>query len=186
VARVPYVSRESLPPDQQQYFDQIAGKRGHVAPPFAALLNSPAAAARVAAVGEQLRYVSPSISPDMREIVTLTVTRELRCQYIWTHHVFSAREAGVREEVINVIRDGAAVTSLKPHESALVLFTRELLKNNRVSDATFTSVQAPLGRQATVDLVLIIGYYGLMCHVANALDIELEEDVAPLLPDAPR
>ena len=73
--RVPLLTREDLPSEKQGLYDQIASYRGHVARPFATLLNSPEAAARVAMVGEQLRYVSPTIPSEVREIVTLTTAR---------------------------------------------------------------------------------------------------------------
>lgn len=49
--RVPLLTREDMPSEKQELYDQIASYRGHVARPFAALLNSPETAARVAMVG---------------------------------------------------------------------------------------------------------------------------------------
>ncbi|MBI4311875.1 MAG: carboxymuconolactone decarboxylase family protein [Chloroflexi bacterium] len=183
--RVPLVTREQLPPDKQPLYDQIAGARGHVAPPFAALLNSPEVAARVAALGEQLRYSGASIPADVREIVTLAVARHMRCQYIFTHHVASAKQAGLRDEVVEVIRTVAPPRRLLPKEGVFVQFTRELLEEKRVRDSTYSAVEHLLGRQATVDLVVTIGYYALQCYAVNALGIELEEGVAPLMPETP-
>ena len=60
--RVPFLKKEDLPPDKQWIPDQIAAHRGHVARPFAALLNSPDTASRVAMLGEQLSYMAPTIS----------------------------------------------------------------------------------------------------------------------------
>ena len=106
MTRVPYLTRDDLPSDKRDLYDQVAAHRGHVARPFAALLNSPEVASRVAMIGEQLRYVSTTLSSDAREIVTLTTARILKCQYVWTHHCDSARQAGVREEVVEAIREG--------------------------------------------------------------------------------
>ncbi|MBI4201148.1 MAG: carboxymuconolactone decarboxylase family protein [Chloroflexi bacterium] len=178
--RVPYVSREDLPPDKRAFYDQIASRRSHVARPFAALLNSPEVAARVAAVGEQLRFASPVLPPDVREIATLATAQQLGCQYVWTHHVASAREAGVREQVIETIRDGAPPRRLLPKEGVFVQFARELLGDRRVRGSTFTAVEHLLGVQGVTELVVTIGYYALMCYAVAALDVELEEGVQPL------
>jgi hypothetical protein len=51
MARVPYVQREQLKPEEQKHFDAIAGSRGRVGPNFQALLNSPEAGGRFAAFG---------------------------------------------------------------------------------------------------------------------------------------
>ena len=42
MARVPYVQREQLKPEEQKHFD-TAGSRGRVGPNFQTLLNSPEA-----------------------------------------------------------------------------------------------------------------------------------------------
>lgn len=181
--RVPLLTREDLPPDKQELYDQIAAHRGHVARPFAALLNSPEAATRVARVGEQLRYASQTIPSDVREIVTLTTARVLKCQYVWTHHCESARQAGVRQEVVEAIREDVAPRRLLPKEGVFLQFTRELLEDKRVRNATYGAVEHLLGQQGAVDLILTIGYYAMLCLAVNALEIDLEEGVAPLLPE---
>ena len=175
MARVPFLTREDLPPDKQELYDQIATSRGHVARPFAALLNSPEAASSVAMLGEQIRYVSPSISPDVREIITLATARVLKCEYIWTHHCDSAKEAGVREEVVEAIREDGPPRRLLPKESVFLQFTRELLEDKRVRDATYSAVEHLLGQQGTIVLIVTIGYYAMLCLAINALEIDLEE-----------
>lgn len=181
MSRVPYLTKENLPQDKQGLYDQIAEHRGHVARPFEALLNSPEVATRVALLGEQLRYASPTIAADVREIVTLTIARTLECQYIWTHHCSSARETGVREEVINAIKEGGPPRRLLPKESVFIQFTRELIDEKRIRDATYSAVEHLLGQQGAVDLIITIGYYTMMCLAINGLDLDLEEGVAPLL-----
>ena len=182
MTRVPYLTRDDLPSDKRELFDQVAAHRGHVARPFAALLNSPDVASRVAMIGEQLRYVSPNISPEIREIVTLTTARVLNCQYVWTHHCESARNAGVREEVVEAIREGDPPRRLLPKEGVFVQFTQELLEDKRVRDATYSAVEHLLGQQGAVELIVTIGYYSMLCLAINALEIELEDGVEPLLP----
>ena len=183
MARVPYLTREDLPHEKQGLYDQIAIHRGgHVARPFAALLNSPEAASRVAMLGEQLRYVASTISSDVREIITLTTARILKCQYVWTHHCGSAKQAGVREEVVEAIGEGGPPRRLLPKEGVFLQFTRELLEDKRVRDTTYSAVEHLLGQQGVVDLILTIGYYATLCLAVNALEIDLEDGVIPLLP----
>ncbi len=182
MSRVPYLTRDDLPPDKRDLYDQIAAHRGHVARPFEALLNSPDVASRVAMIGEQLRYVSPTISSEAREIVTLTTARTLKCQYVWTHHCDSARQAGVREEVVEAIREGGPPRRMLPKEGVFVQFTQELLEDKRVRDATYSAIEHLLGQQGAVELIVLVGYYSMLCLAINALEIDLEDGVAPLLP----
>jgi len=179
--RVPLITKEDLPQDKHSLYDQMAAYRGHVASPFAALLNSPDVASSVALVGEQLRYISPSIVPEVREIITLTTAKALQCQYIWTHHCHSAMQAGVRDEVVEAIRQGGRPRGLLPKESVFIQFTQELLEDKQVRDATYGAVEHLLGEQAVVDLVVTIGYYTMLCLAINALQVNLEEGIAPTL-----
>jgi len=133
-------------------------------------------------LGEQLQYVAPTIAPDVREIITLTTARILKCQYVWTHHCDSATQAGVREEVVDAIREGGPPRRLPPKESVFIQFTRELLEDKQVRGATYGAVEHLLGQHGTVDMIMTIGYYSMLCLAINALEIDLEDGVVPLLP----
>ena len=177
--RVPLLNRDDLPEGKQELHDQIAKNRGHVASPFAALLNSPEVASKISMLGQQLRYVSPLIASETREIITLTTARAMKCQYLWTHHRNTATQSGVREEVVEAIREGGRPRRLLPKESVFIQFTQELLENKQIDGATFTAVEHLLGQQAVIDLIVTIGYYGMLCLAINALEVDLEEGVVP-------
>jgi len=181
MARVPYLTREELPPGKQPIYDRIQETRGAVHRPFSALLNSPDAAEKVAAVGEYARFHS-SLDPVVREMVILTVARELDSQYEWTHHEPIARRAGLRDEVIEAIRDRKAPQGLIRKEAVFIQYTQELLRRRKVTDATFQAVVHLLGTQGTTDLTVTIAYYTMLAHILAAFEVELEEDNPPLLP----
>ncbi|MCZ6789023.1 MAG: carboxymuconolactone decarboxylase family protein [Chloroflexi bacterium] len=182
MSRVPYITREDLPEEKRTVYDQISSHRGNVARPFQALLNSPDLAGKVAAVGEHLRFQLSTLTDEIREIVTLTTAREMDSQYEWSRHVPWAQAAGVREEVVNAIRDGTSLRRLLPKEAVFVQFTQELLRDRKVRDTTYSAVEHLLGMQGTVDLVVIIGYYALLGYTMAALEVELEPEFPPLLP----
>ena len=75
MARVPYVQREQLTPEQQQHFDAIAGSRGRVGPNFQTLLNSPEAGGRFAAFGEYVRFHG-DVPERLMELAIITAARE--------------------------------------------------------------------------------------------------------------
>ena len=183
MSRVPYVTRDDLPEDKQMIYDQIGSHRGDVANPFRALLNSVDLAGKVAAVGEHVRFKLTTIPDDIRETVTLSTARELDCQYEWSRHVPWAQTAGVRNEVIETIRDGTSLRSLFPKEAVFIQFTQELLRERKIRDTTYSAVEHLLGKQGAVDLVVIIAYYTLLAHVMAGLEVELESGIEPLLPE---
>jgi 4-carboxymuconolactone decarboxylase len=175
LARVPYLDRDDLPADRQHVFDRIAESRGSVGNVFRALLNSPDAAEVVAAVGEYVRYRS-SLDPAIREIAVLSTAQEHGNEYEWAHHESVAREAGVRDEVIEAIRSGRAPMGLPAKEGVFAQAARELVRDGTMSDRTFQAVEHLLGRQTTVDLIVTVGYYTMLSRVMTALGVELEEE----------
>jgi len=52
-----------------------------------------------------------------------------------------------------------------------VQFTQELLRQHRISDATFKAVQQRLGEAGVVDLLMLIGYYHSLSHTLSALKV---------------
>ena len=180
MARVPYVQRGDLPPDRQRYHDSITEPRGgRLAKVFSLFLNAPEMAASIGEVGAYGRFRSV-VPDDVREIAILTTARELGCQYEFTHHVPIAKQAGVRDEVIEGIK-ARNTEWMRSEESAIVEYARQVL-SNRVDDATFAAIEGMLGRQGAVEATMIVGYYAMMGHTMLALGVELEEGVAPLLP----
>ena len=179
--RVPYISREDLAPDMQGNYDRIANARGGRVPRVLSLaLNSPEAASRLGDLGAYVRFHS-QISDHIREITILAAARELNCQYEFTHHEPLAREVGVRELVIEGIKN-RTTKGMIPQESVFIDYAKQVLRN-RVNDPTFAAIEHLLGRQGAVDLTVLVGYYALLAHVMEAMGVELEEGEEPLLPE---
>ena len=70
---------------------------------------------------------------------------------------------------------------MNSEDATIVQFTLELLKQHRVSDATFRSAQEKLGDPGVVDLIIFIGYYYSLSHALSALEVELEPGVTSTL-----
>ena len=181
MARVRYVSREDLPADKQGVYDRIAETRGAVPRLFQAMLNSPDAAARVGELGAYLRYSSP-LDPAIREITILSTAREMGVDYEWAHHLPVAREVGVSEAVIDAIRSGRAPMGIPAKEGVFAQAAKELVREGALSERTFQAVEHLLGPAQTVDLIVLVGYYGMVGRVLKSLEVELEEGVESDLP----
>ena len=187
MARLPNMSRDDLPADKQPIYDRIAATRGGIGPQsglpnsFSALLNSPGAAEAVAGLGEYLRFRS-SLDPIIREIAILATARELNSRYGWAHHEPVARQAGVRDEVIESIRIGRAPMGLPAKEGVFAQAARELAGRGALTDRTFQAVLHLLGPEQTVDLIVLIGYYAMLGRALDTLGVELEPGVESSLP----
>ena len=187
MSRLPYVSREELPPEKRHIYDRIAdtraaGKEAGVPNSFRALLNSPDLADALASLGEYLRFRS-SLDPVVREMAVLSTAQVRGSEYEWAHHEPIARQVGVREEVIEAIRSGRAPMGLPAKEGVFAQVAKEMAGQGTVSERTFQAVPHLLGPEQTVDLLVLIGYYTMLAGVLDALGVELEPGLKPGLPE---
>jgi 4-carboxymuconolactone decarboxylase len=179
-ARVPLVEQKAdLAPEHHAIFDGIARSRGRIAGPFAVLLHSPAVAERSAHLGAYIRFESV-LTPAARELAIITAAREMDCTYEWAYHAPLAREAGVREEAIAVVRDRGASGRLPAEEAEIVEYVRQMLGRHRVEDGLFATVQARLGVQGVVELTATAAYYTMLACTLNAFDVIPEPGTEPL------
>ncbi|HIM80480.1 MAG: hypothetical protein BZY68_01000 [SAR202 cluster bacterium MP-SAtl-SRR3965592-G2] len=181
MARLPNVNRDELKPEDQQYFDEIVGSRGSVRGPYGILLHSPQLAARVAHTGTFVRFEF-DVPEALKELVIITTAREVTSQYEFSAHARLAREAGVSEETIQAVAKGTAPQGLSGDEEILVRYTKELVGNHKISDATFNAVKDRFGVQDTVNFTGLIGHYLLVGQILLAFDVELAPGMTAEIP----
>ena len=173
MARIPTVSRDDVAENERAAFDTFLEKRGGKlnAGPYSLLLHVPEVAQRMESLRLCLRDEA-SLPQKVQELVMLTVAREMDCVYIWYAHAAAAREMGVRGEIVDSIREKKTLTALEPAEQAAVDFARELLRNRKVSKATFDHASAILGRRGTLTLTSLVGCYATLAYFMNAYELE--------------
>lgn len=181
MARITQITtKDQVPADKTHIFESIASSRGQVSGPFAVLLNSPEVAGRAAHLGTYLRFESTLDAAD-RELAIITTSREFDCGYEWAAHARLAKEAGVRQEAIDVVANRGSLDSLTDDEALIVSYGRELFRDHRISDATFDAAKAKFGDQGVTELTATMGYYGMLACALNAFQVEPPPD-APKLP----
>lgn len=182
MSRLPEISRDQLDPEEQKFYDEIVGSRGGVRGPYGALLHSPDLAHRVAHTGTYVRFEF-DLPENLKEVVILTTAREIKSQFEYTAHAALARRAGVSEETIRAITEGKAPEGLPDDEALLVRYALELLRDRKITDATFNAAHAKYGTQGVVDLTALIGHYLLVGQILAAFDVGLAPGVTPELPE---
>ena len=184
MARIPAATRESVPENQRATFDEIVQQRGGVPDggPISIMINVPEVAGRGGHLSEYLRQ-SSTLSSKVQELAMLTTARELDCQYIWNAHAGSGRGAGLRDEIVDSLRDKVELTGLTPEEAAVVNYGREFFRTHRVSQATFDAALAQFGVRGLTELTNLMGYYALLAFNINAFGAELPaKRTEPALP----
>lgn len=174
MARVPFATRESMTPEGQKVWDEIESSRGGVARNYAAILNNPKAAGSMAGLGGYARFETP-LDLRIKTLAILAAAREAGGHYVWTVNQRGAKEVGLSDDIIAAIREFRAPVGLAPADANVVQFVIEILRQHRVSDATYQALKAQIGDAGIIDVLVVSGYYHTLAHTLQALEVELPE-----------
>jgi len=78
---------------------------------------------------------------------------------------------GLEPKAVEAIRKGEKPSFERPDEAAVYAFAHELLHNREVSDSTYRKAENEIGNRGLIDLVGILGYYGLICMTIVAFEV---------------
>jgi 4-carboxymuconolactone decarboxylase len=181
--RLPDLDPAALDPEQRRVHDAIvAGPRGKVEGPLRVWLTSPELADRAQALGAFCRF-GTSLPPRLSELALLVVGAHWRAGFEWHVHHPIAVKAGVDSAALEAIRLGREPLLPRADEAAVYAFARELMTSQRVPASTYRNAVALLGERAVVDLVGVLGYYGLICMTIVAFDVPLPAGATSPFPD---
>ena len=173
MARIPLVTRDDVPEGERGAYDAFIESRGNRpnAGPYALLLHMPEMAQRLEALRTYIRGEA-SLPPKLQELVMLTVAREMDCAFIWYAHAATARQAGVRDDIVDNIREKRDLTTLDLDELTVVNFARELLQNRKVSQPTFEATIARFGQRGMMTLTNLVACYAVLAYNMNTYELE--------------
>ena len=145
MARIGSVTREDVPDDQLEAFDQFVKQRGNVPTtgPFSVMLLAPEMLTRGEHLRAYLRGEESSLPANIREFAILVTARELDCQFIWNAHATFGRESGLKNAVVDNLRDKRPLTDLSPQESAVMDYGRDFFRTRRVTQGTLRRRPGP-------------------------------------------
>ncbi len=168
-----------LDPTARGLYDAIAGGRragtraGSITEPdlsligpFNPLLYAPGVGDAVQRLGEALRF-DAQLDHQLLEIAVLTVARHWMAQFEWWAHARLAQAAGLDDAIIEAIRTRSEPPWTDTTQPIVHRFTKQILEDHDVDDDTWAATQAALGDQQVVELVTLIGYYGLISANLN-------------------
>jgi 4-carboxymuconolactone decarboxylase len=117
----------------------------------------------------------------LRELAILRVARLTpHAEYEWVQHEPIARAVGGSDEQLAALeRDDIEAGCFDATQRAVLLFTSEVVRDARASDATFAELATLLPPRQIVELLLVIGQYMMLARVMATLELELDEPAAP-------
>ena len=165
--RMPPIPADKMTDAQKKAAEElIAGPRGTLVGPFIPLLRSPEFMSRLQKAGEYLRFET-KLGSNITEFVTLLTARHWTQQFEWDAHEGSAKQAGVKPEIIMAIAEGRRPTGMSADEEILHDFCTELLHHHCVSDATYARALSRFNEKGVIDITGLCGYYSLLGMIMN-------------------
>jgi len=173
MARIPYVSRDTIPDARSDLYDRLIAERG--ANPeniFLALANAPALTEAILGMATALRKQT-SLPKVFRELAVVTVGMVADAPYEVDHHWNAALKAGVRREQLESLQEFEESNHFTDEERAVVRLAREVSSKGHVSDSTWNAA-AFLGPQQRLELLVTIAWYNCVVRILLPLQIEKE------------
>ena len=171
----PLTSKSDLPAEHHATADAVVKVFGRIGGPFSVLLHSPALAGKVLPLVPFIRDEC-IIEPKLRFVAILAAAREHEAAYVWAAQVAQARKAGIREELISLLRGKGDAGKLPAEERDIVNYARQLILRHRVDQATFDALRKRHGEQWLVELTVVVGYFGFVSGIANAFEVAAPAD----------
>jgi 4-carboxymuconolactone decarboxylase len=178
MARLPYVDPATAPPPVREALELV--------PPLNVFLTM---AHADTAFRPWLRWGGVllrelQLDPVLRELAILHVARLTpHADYEWVQHVPIALAAGVTQDQVDALEHGdPQAASFNDLQSAVLRFTREVVRDARASDEAFAAVRAALSPREVIELLMVIGQYMMLARVMATVDMELDEPAGPTVP----
>ena len=166
----PITSKNQVAAKDHAIVDGIVASRGALQGPFTMFLHNPELAGRLAHLGAYVRFEG-SLDMRVRVLAAMTVARELDAVYVWGAQTGQARKLGVPEATIAAVRDKHA-RGLPAEDAQIVDFTRTLMRQHRVDDASVKALRARFGDDGFIQLTGAIGYYSMLSMTVNACELD--------------
>jgi alkylhydroperoxidase family enzyme len=90
------------------------------------------------------------------------------------------RQAGLSDEEIARVREGADAAGWSPFEAAILRATDELHDGAALGDSTWQALRERYDDRQMLDLIFTIGQYHLIAMVLNGIRVDLDAGVEGL------
>ena len=152
----------------------IVDAEGRLAGPFNALLHSPSIGSAVEQLGAALRF-GGDLDARTRELVICSVAAHWGSAYEWYAHERVAREIGVGDGELEIVRNGG-IPDGAPAETVALELAAALLRERMVSPELYQRVVAHHGPSGLVEICTVVGYYQLLAGLLAAADVDAPDD----------
>jgi 4-carboxymuconolactone decarboxylase len=111
----------------------------------------------------------------LRELAILRNARVCNSLYEYTQHVPIAKSVGVNEEQLRGVDNWEAAQCFSELERLVLRFTDEVARNVKGTKATLDALKQHLGPGEIVELIMAIGFWGMVARILETTEVELED-----------
>jgi 4-carboxymuconolactone decarboxylase len=169
MARIPYVTEETIPQDAKETFAKLAPMNL-----FKMMAHSGKMLDRYIRLGNFILTKS-KLDPVLREIAILRVGYISEASYETYQHERISRDIGMTDEFIAAIKEGPDASAFDPLQRLVMRYCDDVIHNVRASDKTFNPLQEHLSVAELQELTLTIGFYMMTCRFLETFDIDIED-----------
>jgi 4-carboxymuconolactone decarboxylase len=171
----PVTGKEDVAAEHHRVVDAVVDVFGNVRGPFSMLLHSPTLAERVLGLVKFFRDDS-AVAGRLRSVAILTAVRERQAAYVWSAQVGAARRAGVPDTTIDLVRAQGDPAALPEEEREIVVYTRQLMRTNRIEPPVFDALLKRHGAPWLVELTAAANYFAMLSGIVNAFEVAAPPD----------
>lgn len=106
------------------------------------------------------------------ELLILRVAHNTGCEYEWAHHERLGRRAGLSDEEISRVREGAAAPGWSPRRALLLRAADELHADGEIGDELWGQLSQVLDEVRLIELCMLVGHYEMLAMTLNSLEVE--------------
>ena len=120
-----------------------------------------------------------SLTPRRREILILRVAHVTGAAYEWEHHVVRGRAAGLSDDEIARVRDGAGAQGWTEEEGLLLEAVDDMLARAEIARPTWSAMCEAFSDAELLDIVFTIGTYLVMSTILKTAGVPMEDGSRP-------
>jgi alkylhydroperoxidase family enzyme len=181
MALIPYVDEHNAPESVRELLARWPVKLNVTL----MVANSAAALRPFSQLGNAL-LTKAKLDARLREIAILRTAKVSRSVYEWTQHVPIAKGCGVTEEQVAAIENWESASCFDELDHLVMRFTDQVARNVKGDPRTLADLTRHLGPAELVELILSIGFWGMVARLLETTAVDLEEFAGKvnLLPSA--
>jgi 4-carboxymuconolactone decarboxylase len=117
-----------------------------------------------------------AIAARERELAILRVGWLCGAPYEWGEHVNIGKRYGLSADEIERVRKGSSASGWTVHEAAILRGVEELLKDQMISDATWSVLASSWTERQLIEFPTLVGQYVATAYLQNSLRLRLAND----------